>query len=299
MPQIPATFSCPHCRAPLRLRQRPAGDLYLPCPDCKQPLELSDQAGELLVRPDRRTAPATAVRPAAAGGTAVAAASARFGRNFGGATSRILADPLVVTWLAAGAATLLLGIAFIRSGGESTTLVANEPRIGDEKVAGDEVPTVPPDEAARPDLSAAAETAVVNLPEPTAPPDTVMIPEPVVAPRPTASPPVDPREEIVARLAQRVLSFEQSTPVSFDTLRIQIEELSGVPIRYGDGTADDPRFRSAPVRLALSDVSLAAVLGEAARQAGLEEAVDGDGVRLVPADPARQAETNPTASAAP
>ncbi|HEX6986350.1 MAG TPA: hypothetical protein VF170_13290, partial [Planctomycetaceae bacterium] len=51
MPYAPATFSCPHCRAPLRLRDRPMGSARFPCPDCKRPLELTDESGELLVRP--------------------------------------------------------------------------------------------------------------------------------------------------------------------------------------------------------------------------------------------------------
>lgn len=123
-------------------------------------------------------------------------------------------------------------------------------------------------------------------------------PSPVVAAKPAASPPVDPGAEVAARLGQRVLRFEQPAPVAFDTLRIQIEEIAGVPIRYDGPAADAPRFRDAAVRLALTDVTLAAVLDEAARQAGLGKIVAADGVRLIPAGAEIRAEAGPAEPAA-
>src|SRR5688500_16267817 len=95
MAYAPARFSCPHCRTPLRLRERPVASIRLACPDCRRPLELTDQSGELLVRaagPEGMPAPSR--REAASFSALGAAALKRAAKRF--------ADPLVVTWVAAG-----------------------------------------------------------------------------------------------------------------------------------------------------------------------------------------------------
>ena len=104
---------------------------------------------------------------------------------------------------------------------------------------------------------------------------------PVVAEKPNAPPAADLRPEIEARLAQRVLLFEQATPVAFDTLRLQLSELASVPIDYDESLGADPAQRTAEVRLSLSDVTLADVLDEVAHAAGLDYRVDRERIRLV------------------
>lgn len=285
MPHIPATFSCPHCQAPLRLRQRPAGTLQLPCPDCGRPLELNDQAGELLVRPAELPS-ASATRPTSrVAATALPSVPRRTWTSLAAKATQVGANPLVVTWLAAGVAAGLLAAAFLRTNGASPAAAKGSSK---REVAASDVapPQKKRDREARPaEIAEPVAQAVGSEVSPESDlAGRVSEPlAPVVAAKPPASPPVDPRVEVAARLAQRVLRFEQPTPVPFETLRIQIEEMTGVAIRYEAAGAEGSRFREAEVRLALADVTLAAVLDEAARQAGLEAVVDAQGVTLVPA----------------
>jgi len=297
----PATFSCPHCSAPLRMRHRPAGTLHLPCPDCGRPLELSDQLGDLLVRPadpkPMAKVPKRAKREAAA--AALAVSPRRTWARVTAWGARHAANPLVVTWLAAGAAGILLLAAFLRSerhsAAESRDTVQS-PSTGAEHGPSEAKAAVPA--AEHPPIVTRAEpqrgdrSKEVGL----APPNRIAVQPPVVAPKPAASPPGDPRDEVVARLAQRILRFEQPTPVPFDALRLQLEDLSGLTIRY-DEAAADPKFRQAPIRLALAGVTLASVLDEAAAQAGLTRVVDAAGVMLVPSGEGPAAGSEPVSTA--
>jgi hypothetical protein len=287
MAYVPTTFSCPHCQAPLRLRQRPGGTLHLPCPDCHRPLELSDQVGELLVRPAEAIVGKGGPRPSLRTVGKLALPKPKpLARRVKAAAAKSLANPLVVTWLAAGIAAVALGVAFLRSGRE-TRPVASVPvrRASDVPDDRPEVtraaePVVPVEEQAVPEET----PTVAETPAPPLPAVAVVEQRPpVIAPRPPASPPVDPREAVAARLAQKLLRFEQPTPVPFDTVRLQIEDIVGVPIRYDESVAADSPSVKAPVRLSLVGVTLDEVLGEAARQAELAHVLDADGVRLVPA----------------
>ncbi len=84
---------------------------------------------------------------------------------------------------------------------------------------------------------------------------------------------------IAGALAMKVLRFEQPTPVPFDLLRFQIEEMAGVAINYDSSAGGEAREQT--VTVALDNVTLGEIVAEAARQVGLKPIIDTDGVRLV------------------
>jgi hypothetical protein len=119
---------------------------------------------------------------------------------------------------------------------------------------------------------------LVPTPEPVEAPRLITPPqEPVEAEQPPAVAP-DPRELIAASLSRRVLKFEQATPVPFEQLRFQLEELVGVPIEYGFVGAE--QHRDEPIVVSLTDVTMGELLTEVAARAKLKPTVTDNGIRL-------------------
>jgi hypothetical protein len=95
-------------------------------------------------------------------------------------------------------------------------------------------------------------------------------------PQPVAGP--DLRERTLASLSRQVLRFEQPTPVPFEQLRFQLQEMTGVPIAYDvSGKAEG---RNVPVTVSLKEVTMEEVLVAVAAQAGLSMAITNEGVLL-------------------
>lgn len=261
------------------MRQRPTPAFHFACPDCGKRLEFADDAGELVLCTAGAEPAAAPPRPAPH--RSIAAVPFALPAGLKASAVQGLTDPLTVTWVAAGlAATVLVVAVVLQERSVAPTLQAG---VAD-----------PPEEIVRPADARRADPIEVGNTQPSAAvtepvePQTVVTAvseprPPVVAYKPAVSPPIDPRESITARLSQRLLRFEQIVPVAFDVVRMQIEEIAAVPIRYDETIGTSRRFHDAEVSLRLADVTLGDVLSEAAKQAGLSYAVEPDGVRLFPA----------------
>ena len=191
MSHIPATFSCPCCSTPLRLRQRPTPAFHFACPDCGEPLEITDDAGELVLRP--AGAESAEAPPQPTHMPAIAAMSFKLPAELKASVVQKLVDPLTVTWLAAGLAATVLVVA----------VVLQERSVAPTLHAGVADPSA---ETARPaDASRTEPIEVESTPpaaEPVEPQTVAAIASeprpPVVAYKPVIAPPVDPREARIA-----------------------------------------------------------------------------------------------------
>ena len=287
---------CPACGAVLRLRERPEPQLRAPCPDCGTRLAFADDAtGELRAnvaaadtsKPRRGSEPprdGRRARPIAGTRTAVVDAWLPTARAAGGRLAARLSDPLAVIWLTALIAAVAIGWAFVRSESSQPSRPvrpnkarAEPPLIADETPPAEPVVKKPPAAVAMPSGSPTAVTQ--NAEAPATGPMRRRRP-PVLAPRPVV-PVIPPREAIAAALALRLLRFEQPTPVPFDRLRLQIEELAGHRVRYA--ATVDAITRDTPVSLSLTDTTLAEVLADLCTAVGLTYTVTDEGIRLAPA----------------
>ncbi len=306
MPYPPATLSCPHCRTPLRVRQWPTDVLSFACPDCNGPLELFVQDDEIVVQPaSPAQAPATSGTESRESRSRESrikslrrrwpAVQARFGRR--------MSDPLTVTWVAAGVAATALIIAVVRERQDHVPLPPDSV-IAASAIDDGSAPLAEPEaEPAENHLALETERPEQPLsiadtePSPTVPADLsdepaarpvpvvnhspVVKRPPVVAQRPAGPVVPNRREEIASRLEQPIVLFEQKTPIAFDVLRIQLEELAGVAIIYEDALEDDPAVRSREISISLRDVTLGTILDDIVRQAGLTYTIESEGIRLL------------------
>lgn len=287
MADATAILSCPHCRTPLRLRERPTQALSLPCPECKQSLEIIVDDGRLLALAAGAGATsgpeALADHPKKTAGIAAPLAAFQWWPSLKATLLQRLSDPLVVTWLAAGIAAIALTAAFVRAGQSAPADPTNPSPLAAE----------PPQAASghfeEPDLSTTpmpADDPLNDGLDPDAIPvghHAAVAPIPLAAEKPREGSIVDPHDLVRQHLVQRLLRFEQPTPVPFETIRLQLEELAGVAIRYDDAVASDSRLRQTQVTAVLDDVTIGDALEHAARQAGVLPVIDRDGVRLIPA----------------
>ena len=285
----PTQPACPVCQTPLRLPSRGTAPVEVPCPECGEMLWISFQEGKVLVAQDAAadasTTPGTKVphRPR----LTIPAWLSQFG-NWAGSALR---EPLVLTWLAAGVAACVLGVAFYRASlgpvtasarvevdsGQENRAASTEPDEKNEQVIlGPQSTDKPP--AVKPNVSSAVSPIASAEAEPTTTPIPPPVPSrrPVLAGRPE-TPPADLRAKAERGLAQRVLRFEQTVPTVFETLRDELAEIVGVPIRYAEGT--EPIMTE--VSLTVTDATLGEVLEELVRQVGLSYQVDQKGILLI------------------
>jgi hypothetical protein len=280
----------------LRVRQRPHGVWRLSCPDCQRPIELIDQGGELLVRPGEE-AGARAMDHRQA--LSVTVPATNWPRRLGGKLGRYATDPLIVTWLAAGTAAAVLAAAFLKTHREPAEREPAEMPVANGGALSVPIDELSPAEEAVSARESSAEHEASASPRATQPAvaaaqsgvrQPVERPRrPVAAPRPPVrvpdSPAVDPRETVAAQLAQRVVRFEQPVPVSFETVRAQMEEIAGISIRYAQVIHAIP-YGEKEIMFSLRETTVADVLEEVANQVGLEPQIENDGILLVPvADP--------------
>lgn len=274
--------SCPVCKTPLRLPRIGTETFQVPCPECRQMLSIGIEDGQAVVSPISSRGPSikqwitSRGRPSAPAWT----------KGFQERIATGLREPLVWTWLAAGLAAGILGIAFYRA---STAPRPDGDGLDEPVVALPRDNSVSPKIIARqaPKPPAGSGTVAKELTEAGVASEPVSVPEPVLAtvapPRPVIAtvPPVramrDWRAAAQQGLAQEVLQFEQPDAVSFETMRGEIAELIGAPIRYADGIA---RIED-PVSLRVSNVTVAEILRQLAGQVGLAYRVDERGVVLV------------------
>lgn len=274
--------ACPVCKTPLRLPRIGTSTFQVPCPECGQTLSIAMEDGEAVVSPISSRGPsirqrlASCQRPAAPAWT----------RGIGERVSNGLHEPLVLTWLAAGLATAILGIAFYlasippRSDGDvwkEPVVAAPKENPASPKIIAREAPKPPGGVEVAEKKIADAGAVSKTLPVSEKIPPEVAPPSPVAAAVPPVRAPRDWQAAAKRGLAQLVLQFEQPMAVSFETMRGEIEELIGAPIRYADGLAQVEE----PVSLSASQVTVGEILRQIAGQVGLAYRVDERGVVLV------------------
>jgi hypothetical protein len=276
----PIQLTCPHCRIVLRLRRRPGDPTEFDCPDCHKRLELFEQEGETRLRAAPEPAPPTTPRRTSAvvpslTFSSLTDAPKRWTSRAAKSAAHWAKEPLLVTWVVAGIAAIGLGLAFWRTHQTPTVVTTAHHAPSNSENA-----SVRPNEAVGPrdDVGFVPRTILEPI---EAPRFAVAVQKPVEARRPPISPPRDPREVIAEALSQRVLRFEQPTPVPFEQLRFQLEEMSGVAIRYHDAVKAATRER--PVTTDLTNATVEELLVRLAQQVGLKPVIDVDGVVLVPA----------------
>lgn len=267
----PIQLSCPRCRVPLRMRLRPGDARTFDCPECRAPLEVVERDGVIMLQPSKPV-----VQPA---GRSVAtsitfAAPFQASQRWWTRTRSFIAsrssDPLFVTWTVAGIAAVGIAVAFWQTSEEPAPLAARPSEQTDEL------------QKARPVRQEVAKSDVPTVPlEPVeAPRQTIVLLQPVEVTKPLRAPPPDPRELIAASLSRRVLKFEQPTPVPFEQLRFQIEEMIGFPIEYGFVGAEERGGE--PVVVSLANVTMEELLMEVAARARLQINITDTGIRLTP-----------------
>jgi hypothetical protein len=253
------------------MRLRPGDPLEFDCPECHTPLEVVERDGNIALQQAPPAAPpaersvissVTFAKPAEASRQTWASL-----RSFIAARAK---DPLFVTWTVAGVAAVGIAIAFWTTSEQPATVA---PKSTEQSAEPSNVP-------ARSEESGEI-ASLVPTPEPIEAPRLMTPrPEPVEATQPPAAAAPDPRELIAASLSRRVLTFEQATPVPFEQLRFQLEELVGFPIEYGFVGAE--QRQNEPVAITLANVTMEELVTEVAARAGLKPSITDTGIRLLP-----------------
>ncbi len=99
---------------------------------------------------------------------------------------------------------------------------------------------------------------------------------PVAAPHPV---------DIEARLSLHFSRVQHGNSVPFREFLLELEEMSGFPIRYESAQLTRPvNYLEKPVRLSLANTTLGGILDTALRQVGLAYEIEFDGIRHVPSE---------------
>jgi len=104
--------------------------------------------------------------------------------------------------------------------------------------------------------------------------------EPVIAPKPQGPPEPVPID-VAARLQQPILRFEQSQAVPVRDLLSQVEEMSGVPIRFAQPAGKDlQRMLDRQISLKLVKTTVGGILKAVLDRAGLSYRIETGGIRI-------------------
>ncbi len=253
------------------MRLRPGDPREFNCPECRTPLEVVEHDGEIALQPAKQvvSAPERSVTPSITF-AAPFRASQRWWTRTRTSIAERSTDPLFVMWTVAGIAAVGIAIAFWQTSDEPAPLAVSSSEQTDES---QKTPIFPRN-------AAKGDVPIVLLEPVEAPRLITMMRLPVEATKPLPAPPPDPRELIAASLSRRVLRFEQPTPVPFEQLRFQLEEMIGFPIEYGFVGAEERRDE--PIVVSLANVTMEELLTEVAARAGLQINITDTGIRLTP-----------------
>jgi len=247
--------SCPDCGTTLRIRDRTFVGRQVQCPECNVSLVIELDRDEILTArkpPHGKAAKSVAPSHASAVTNAGPLVPTRVDR-----LRRAIGSPLVLAWALALAVTALVVVAMLRptvrfrspgSSVQSRAAVNNsvtpEETQPEHDASQPPLPKLPsPNDPPAAPMADATTPANVPEPLPTNPPPS---PQPgagpvvkpietvVVKPAPPAPPvpPPMPKIDFDAVLKQKLLSFDQSKPVSRRELIELMEEMLGAPIRY-------------------------------------------------------------------
>lgn len=104
--------------------------------------------------------------------------------------------------------------------------------------------------------------------------------DPVTAPKPQGPPEPEPID-VAARLRQPILRFDQSQAVPVRDLLSQVEEMSGVPIRFDQRADEDlQRMLDRRISLKLTKTTVGGILKAVLDRAGLTYQIETDGIRI-------------------
>ena len=248
--------SCPDCGTTLRIRDRTFVGRQVQCPECHIPLVIELDRDEILTARKPPIDKSVKSAGAAANRPAVMSDGPRVPTWIDG-LRRAIGSPLMLAWALALAVTALVVVAMLRpavrfrSPGSSVRpqAAAETPVAPDETRPEDDTSQHPlpvlPSPSDLPAESIADATRPANIPEPlsTNPPPSPQpganpAVKPIVADAGTPTLPVPPvprpmpKIDFDAVLKQRLLSFDQSKPVSRRDLMELMEEMLGAPIRY-------------------------------------------------------------------
>ena len=289
----PGHCSCPECGTILRVRDRSFIGRQIDCPDCQTKLVLKLNDDRSLVA--ERHQPDVA-RPASSASMARQEARSAVRGKLAG----VLQSPLVVAWALAIGVTAFAGIMLLRpsvrfratTGEDSQPITELNPSAQPSVVvdpASDasaippeplpanvvEVPVVTPAPAIADNSNHTPKPAVVPLPEKPVPVAVTPAPEikPVV--------PVVPKIDVEELLKQPLSRFATRTPTSRLALIEQLEELTGVPIRYDRQELGEKNLLQA-VTISVDTTTVGGVLKVLLDAAGWEYAAEDNGIRLKP-----------------
>ena len=286
-------FPCPHCQAPLRIRNRAYLGKELDCPHCDQPIRIVAGIDEEFVAEPLQELP-------------LPSAITEPNRTL---------SPQRLGWIVAGGLAVLLLILlwpFDHSSPETADL---DPPPNETVSSNDEPPGEPPTEpkaepAVTPDppvadkvQEPAAETVIPVIPvarveqEPPPLPIDVPLPappdtddpgvrdtdeapiEPLLATEIPTEPPV--RIDVRKSLDVRVKRFDQSRPIAVREMLHWFEEFIGVPIRTTDDRIS-PAQLDRTVTVLLNDTTFGEVLSSVTGQAGLSYQIQDNEIVLIP-----------------
>lgn len=165
-------------------------------------------------------------------------------------------EPTIIRRMAAMSDGLPLDPRVPGEPGDRRPRSAAEPKSAVRPLAHAEHPVAKPVEAARPNAGNEDPETAVARPEP-------------------------PRKiDVAGQLSQPIVRFEQLRPVPLRELLVQIEELSGVPLRYADELTPDAAPLDERVTISLQETTVGGVLEALLKQTGLTYEIEADGIRI-------------------
>ena len=284
--------SCPDCGTTLRIRDRTFVGRQVPCPECHVSLVIELDRDETLTarKPphDKATKPVAAAHVPAATNTNPRKPAPVNGLR------KAIGSPLVMAWALGLAVTVLVVVAMLRPavrfrspGSSIRPPIAAENPVTPEKSPHEldvnqqpspELPS-PSDPPAAPMADATTPANVPQLiptnlpPSPQPGTDQAVKPVEAIAVKPPAPAPLVPtpmpKIDFDAVLKQRLLSIDQSKPVSRRELLEFMEEMIGSPIRY-DATELGEKNLDKQVTFKLENTTLVGVLKSILDPAGWE-----------------------------
>jgi DNA-directed RNA polymerase subunit RPC12/RpoP len=318
----PFHFSCPHCSSRLRVREKLYVGRQVDCPECGDKLLIVDREGDLGVeRVERRPADKKGVAAKDSGATAVVAAASAGTSTPGlpvpppGRLQWFLADrrrSLVALGAAAAVSVALIAV-IVHSGRSGATDVTDSPVADDSGDADDlaegraamAAKDVPGDKSkrSRPDDHdpLVADESRADNPIDTENGDASGIMELAGAgdddlldadqrpidPEFAPEPPLEPvrKIDLAVSLKQPIARFDQPRTKPLEEVLVSVAEMAGARIAFERDELGPAAARlSEPMALRLENTTVGGILEGLLHPAGLSFRIEGDHLRLVPAE---------------
>ena len=284
----PFHFTCPHCSAPLRVREKLLVGRQIDCPECGRPLVIADRAGELAAEP-----------------VATKIADRREIRGAGTPPPResdprptFLRRPAWVAIMGLAAILMIASVAFLLrprghheiaadgrapvdvdkpAGGDGEDRASSEdrhPQVADDYMIAEEMPLADDaDSARRPETEVDVGAAFSD--------DDDQPIDPEFAPEPTPA----RRFDLAVSLRQPIARFDQPRSKPLEEVLVSVAEMAGTRITFNREDLGPAAARLAePMALKQDDTTVGEILTGLLRPAGLAYRIEGDHLRLVRAE---------------